>query len=233
MPSFTLRLTGNATIIALAEQADLRIASSSQGPGKQLVSEEVLTTARYIEDMLQRVQAQNPETSPAHWSQTSLSMQDWIEHVPLHLAQGQDIVVDHCEILGPTWVLSEASEERYKSQLRIKAAKDARTKAVDYCQVTCPGHNEVVIVPTEMGSENVAGGLFSAANRFCQPQSTSFNVPQVRPALSSAKKETHPSYTPQETKMTLSADFVFTVETNGFKLSSMLNETGQSLGIVT
>ncbi|QIW97370.1 hypothetical protein AMS68_002888 [Peltaster fructicola] len=72
-----------------AEQAKLCVASSSDGPNKQAVCDQVLTTARYIEDILQTAQAQN---AVSHWTQTSLSIETWIEHISRHLAHGQDIV---------------------------------------------------------------------------------------------------------------------------------------------
>lgn len=112
--------------------------------------------------------------------------------------------LDHCTVENVSWVQTQAADEECKSQLRMKAAKDARSKVVDYCRIVCPDQ-DVTIVPVELSSERVTGGLsptpvFRADANLGHPDSAT------------PRKDGSLSLTPQAVNMALSIDFVFTVE---------------------
>lgn len=127
------------------------------------------------------------EASPlAHWSKTSLSA---TSHVPYN-AQKEiyearqfnasisfDIrfkefkalggfgarlsALPHVEVPNIDWILTEATEKSYRSQLRKEAARDALQKARDYCEVM----NCTNVRPVELEEGYNSPATFSSAPR--------------------------------------------------------------------
>lgn len=84
---FTINVDGSAEIPHPAERALIDVVVSSSGTNKASVSDNVLTTAKHVEDLLRELSpkddtAKGKQDSPlAHWSKTSLSA---TSHVPYH-----------------------------------------------------------------------------------------------------------------------------------------------------
>ena len=76
---FTLKVEGTAEIPLPAERAIINVTVSSEGLNKAAVSDEVITAARHVENLLRELSpkddsAEAKVASPlAHWSKTSLS----------------------------------------------------------------------------------------------------------------------------------------------------------------
>lgn len=160
--TFTLTVNGKAEIPLLAERAIINVAVSSEGLDKAKVSSEVISAAKHIESLLREL---SPEDAGplAHWSKTSLSATSYVptmysssgEAEPKSRRYNGKITFDirfsdfkalgsfgtkissieHVEVSDISWRLTEATEAKYRNQLRKDAAKDALAKARDYCEV--------------------------------------------------------------------------------------------------
>lgn len=148
MPTFKLNITGNANIPKLAEQASLRLNASSRGPNKQMVSEETLTTAKHIEDIIRRIQAEEQSTDKkaiAYWSQTSLATHSWDEVVPDHAAQGETTrslfganAVSHQATLLTKTIRQHRANVAFTVQFQdvdVLSAFSSRMTSLDHCQI--------------------------------------------------------------------------------------------------
>ena len=165
MEPFTINVDGRAEIPHPAERALIDVVISSSGNNKASVSEEVLTTAKHVENLLGELspQDESPEAMQAaplaHWSKTSLTA---TSHVPYDdnsnpLARQYDASIQfdirfkefkalgafgarlsalsHVEVRSIRWILTDATEKSYRARLRKEAALDALEKARDYCEV--------------------------------------------------------------------------------------------------
>ena len=169
MPSdvepFVVRVDGYAEIPRPAERALIDVVITSSGKNKAAVSEEVITTAKHVENLLRELSPADESAEAkdaaalAHWAKTTLSS---TSHVPYN-KDGQpearqyqasinfDIrfkdfkalggfgsrlsALSHVEVRNIRWALTTATERSFKSQLRKEATRDALEKVKDYCEV--------------------------------------------------------------------------------------------------
>ena len=93
MAPFVIDVNGRAEIPHPAERALIHVQVGSSGANKAAVSEEVLTTARHIEDLLRELSPrdQTPEAkkeaSLAHWSKSSLTSTSYVPYDYLRKTQ--------------------------------------------------------------------------------------------------------------------------------------------------
>lgn len=149
-----------------AERALINVSVSSTGTNKASVADEVVTTAKHIEELLREISPQDDTAeakaaSPlAHWNKTSLSSRSWMprddknnEQPPMkHSATVKFDIrfkefkalgsfgtrissIPHVHINDIDWILTTATEDSYRPQLRRDCAKDALEKAKDYCEI--------------------------------------------------------------------------------------------------
>jgi hypothetical protein len=130
MASFTIELEGQAEIPHHAERALIHVSASSTGLNKAAVSDEVLTTAKHIENLLRDLApvddtpAAKDAASLAHWSKTSLSSTSWLpwdHRANKHKAREYNACI--------------------KFDIRFKKFKElgefgARLSALEHCEVT-------------------------------------------------------------------------------------------------
>ncbi|KAL6399548.1 hypothetical protein AUP68_18097 [Ilyonectria robusta] len=173
---FVITVTGRSEIPHPAERALINVHVASSGTDKATVSSQVISTAKTIESLLRELspQADSPDAKQAsalpHWSKTSLS---FTSHVPYGPHGGQkprqydarigfDIRLKefkavgsfgtklsdlpHVEVNNILWILTPTTEKSYGAQLRKEEARDARQKALDYCEVLgCTNLRPVVL----------------------------------------------------------------------------------------
>ena len=86
MAPFTIDVEGHAEIPHSAERALIHVSVASTGLNKATVSDEVLTTASQVENLLRDISPidDTPEAKAAaplaHWSKTSLSSTSWLPY---------------------------------------------------------------------------------------------------------------------------------------------------------
>lgn len=178
MEPFVIRVTGKAEIPHPAERAKINVVVASSGNNKAAVSDEVLTTAKHIEDLLRELSpegADNDASPLSHWSKTSLSATSHVPYIK-HVAQAREYnssinfnirfkefralgafgaklsALSHVEVNNIQWILTSETEKSYQAQLRKQAAAEALAKAKDYCDVL--GCTNVRPVLLEEGQNN-------------------------------------------------------------------------------
>lgn len=83
---FVMTVSGQATVPHPAERALINVVVSSSGLNKQMVSDEVMTTAKHVETMLRALSPQDESEEAkvaaplAHWSKTSMSSTSYVPH---------------------------------------------------------------------------------------------------------------------------------------------------------
>ncbi|KAH8661091.1 hypothetical protein BGZ61DRAFT_510454 [Ilyonectria robusta] len=155
MTPFVINVTGRSEIPHPAERALINVHVASSGTDKATVSSQVISTAKTIESLLRELspQADSPDAKQAsalpHWSKTSLS---FTSHVPYGPHGGQKpfgtklSALPHVEVNNILWILTPTTEKSYGAQLRKEEARDARQKALDYCEVLgCTNLRPVVL----------------------------------------------------------------------------------------
>lgn len=107
--------------------------------------------------------------------------------------------IEHVEVSNITWSLTDATEAKYRTQLRRDAAKDALTKARDYCDVLgC-----VKLRPVELHDNQ----------SYHMPHMRQGRALQMQSAMAAAdpgqEQMEELEFTPQEIKMTMEISIKF------------------------
>ena len=242
MEPFTISVDGRAEIPHPAERALIDVVVSSSGTNKAAVSEEVLTTAKHVENLLGKLSPEDdsPEAKQAaplaHWSKTTLSATSHVPYkedsTPLPRQYDASIQFDvrfkefkalgsfggrlsalsHVEVNSIKWILTPATEKSFKSQLRKDAALDALDKARDYAKVL--GYSNVRPVDLQEGGYRASSvGYGRNTGRYSQ-QLAGRSMQTARRSFSEegARDESPLEFKSEEVKMSMDITVKFHAE---------------------
>jgi uncharacterized protein YggE len=246
---FVLEVQGKAVIPHLAERAHVNLQIRSTGLDKAAVSKDVLTSVGVMESLLKALSAEDESAEAkasaalAHWSKTSLSA---TSHRPYTNGQyeateytsqiGFDIrfqdfkalgrfgaritSLQHVELQSIDWKLTDATGNKFRSELRKQAASDAFRKARDYCEVFgCLNLQPVALAEghTSLGSMGIVEGAIdfdrnNAGGAFGSAQVGSTRARKMMSAAHGEDSEPEFEFTPQEIKMDMTVTVKFKAE---------------------
>ena len=176
----------------------------------------------------------------AHWSKTSLSATSYIpdydppatppprqydasinfdirfkEFKALGAFGAKLSALSHVEVQKIRWILTNATEKSFRSRLRKEAARDALTKAQDYCEVLgCAGLRPIELEEFSYYSGSISSNRGNYARASQEPMQVAKRAAKA-PAGQDERDERDESpleFRPEEVKMTLGIQVKFHAE---------------------
>ena len=236
---FELHVKGEAAILLPPERAVLSAKVFAEGTDKRRVTEVVIAACRKVEAILRgiSVSAQTKDAAVDYWSRTSLNESshqpaatrhgdEMKEHPRRYSARvnfdvrlqkfnklgsliGELVAIDYVQNEGVEWILTPATSDAQRSQLRTMAAQDARQKASEYACAL--GYKSVHALTLKEGhsyarSSSRKGGMMPMSDTETQAK----NMADAE-GWEDVSEEAF-LYTPEEVKMTQTVDATFRAE---------------------